>query len=217
MCDNEKKIVLEIINDFKTKVDTYNNTRHKDANINANIQLMKDIFTEIHTMTNINEMVDDLPIEAENDIVEANHKKPKYNNIVINSDSESEYENESDKESVNDSVDESDEEMVHQPIPPFVQPFARGAQIAPQPVNVVQPFVQPVAPPMPPNNGFETDTDDDMPNDLNDEEIALRMQDAWNKPKKMRPIKKSTSVSSKYEGLTCEQFIKALLTEKVSG
>jgi hypothetical protein len=58
--------------------------------------------------------------------------------------------------------------------------------------------------------------DDNDMNDLNDEDFARRLQDEINKPKKEKPKKEKPPIlSSRYNGMNSDDFIDALLKEKV--
>ena len=86
----------------------------------------------------------------------------------------------------------------------------------------IRPAIQPFVPPKNHVQMHDTDSDNDHnahdDHEEDDETVARRMQEEWNKPQKKdskpaRPVYRG----NKYEGLSCEDFMKMLMSEKVSG
>ena len=189
--NDEQKILLNQVLKFTTEVDKNNANRPKGINTIANVKILKDGFQKIYDLLNLN--VDIQTLDTENDEkiareLEKELNKPKQPKLKHDF-IEPDFD-------IDDDVDiEPNFDIPHHPI--------------------VQPFVQPMQ---------DTDSDydvDDHYNDDHDEDdevVARRMQEEWNKPQKKEPIKASraTHKGNKYDGLSCEEFMKMLMSEKVS-
>jgi len=196
--NDEKKILLDQVLKFTTEVDKNNAKRPKGVNTIANVQILKDGFKQIYDLLNLN--VDIQTLDTENDEKIARElekelnapKHPKIKHDFAEPDFDI------------DDIDDIDME----------EPFVPAG---PQPA--IQPFIQP-------RNHIrvedvDTDTDDDVDvdheDDEDDETIARKMQEEWNKAPKKEPSKppRATHKGNKYEGLSCEEFMKMLMSEKV--
>ena len=206
MGNDEKKVLLDQVLKFTTEVDKHNAKRPKGVNTIANVQILKNGFKQIYDLLNLNIDIQTLDTENDEKIAkelekELNEAKyPKIKHDFAEPDYDYDY----------DVDDNADVDMInlpnvghinHPPIRPAVQPF------------------------VPPRNHVQMD-DTDSDNDHNDhddhseddETVARRMQEEWNKPQK-KDSKPSRPVyrGNKYEGLSCEDFMKMLMSEKVSG
>lgn len=196
--NDEKKILLDQVLKLTTEVDKNNTARPKGVNTIANVKILKDGFKQIYDLLNLN--VDIQTLDTENDEKIARElekelntaKHPKFKHDFVEPDFD---------------IGDVDIEDVDMDVP-FVEPKA-----AAQPRNPVR--VRDV------DTDTDTDNDDvevDHDHDEDDETMARKLQEQWNKAPKKESSKapRATHRSNKYEGLNCEDFMKMLMSEKVS-
>jgi hypothetical protein len=213
---DEQKIIMDQVLKFTADVDNSNAKRAKGIDTIANLKILKEGFDKIYKLLNLNIDVqitntdndEQIAKELEKEINAAKHPKIKH-----------------DFEDFEDYTDD----VQHDVAPRVLPPVARA----------VVPIARPAPPPafMPgvvhnvdsdderhPDDGYGdldfggADIDDDVDDDDDDDEaIARRIQEDWNKPHKKEPLKNHTPIiKPKYDGLNCEDFMKVLLSEKVS-
>lgn len=229
MGNDEKKVLLDQVLKFTTEVDKHNANRPKGVNTIANVQILKNGFKQIYDLLNLN--IDIQTLDTENDEKIAKELEKELNEAkypkIKHDFAEPDYDYDVDDNADVDMIDLPNVGHINHPaIRPAIQPFA-------PPRNHVQmhdtdsdhdhhyryhAFV-------PPRNHVQmhdTDSDNDHhdhdDHEEDDETVARRMQEEWNKPQKKdskpsRPVYKG----NKYEGLSCEDFMKMLMSEKVSG
>ena len=208
--EDEKKIILDQVLKFTAEVDKNNAKRPKGVNTIANVKILKDSFKQIYDMLNLQVDIQTLDIdddekiarELEKEINKAKHPK------------------------INHEFEEENEEEYN---------------IDAMPVPAPMPF--PIPMPKPIHNDLMEDTDEEDEQDdeqeehhqvhqdnhgydeheeeeeeeEDDETIARRLQEELNRPEVKEPVRKRTVPRhTKYEGLSCEEFIVALSKEPVS-
>lgn len=189
--NDEKKILLDQVLKFTTEVDKNNAIRPKGVNTIANVQILKNGFKHIYDLLNLN--IDIQTLDTENDEKIAKELEKEINEAkypkIKHDFGEPDF----------DIDDDDDVDMINAP--------------------AVQPFILPHVPhPQMDDTDSDNDHDDYNDHDEDDETVARRMQEQWNKPQK-KDLKPSKTVykGNKYEGLSCEDFMKMLMSEKVQG
>ena len=190
--NDEKKILLEQILKFTTEVDKNNTIRPKGVNTIANVKILKDGFTQIYDMLNLN--IDIQTLDTENDEKIANELEKELNNLKHRK-LKHDFDDDGyivDNDFINDINDVND----HEHIAPLPHPQYESESD---------------------NDDVDVENDDNYDSDEDDETIAKKMQDKWNTPKKKVQLKPAKAIlrDAKYAGLNCEEFMKMLLGEKV--
>jgi hypothetical protein len=209
MTDAYKKIIIEQLVKFTNEVDKINDARPKGIQTIQNVKMLKDCFQVVYDLVDMKVEIQTMNTEKDKQIAEDLHKKINKQKAPV---------------------------PVQAPVP-VAHPVARLAVMP-----AVHLPVQPVLPPV--RAGFgghghghghahapfagaghggihsdseEDDVDMDRDDDHEDDEVvARRLQEEWNKPKpKTEPHKKTSYGESKYSNLNCEDFIKALMMEQV--
>jgi hypothetical protein len=204
--DDERKILIDQVIKFTNKVDAMNQKRPPGLNTIANVKILKEGFEQIYSLLKLD--VDIQTLDTDDDLKIANNLQQEL-------------------------IAKADEE------------FARNLQ---QQINPHMPirhdFIEPAIMPRPnPGVGIGVDDDildrdddildrdddmldrdddmldrDDGPDAVNDEQIAQRLQDELNKPKKNKGSGSDPKpvLSSRYQNLSCDDFMKTLMGEKIS-
>ena len=185
--NDEKKILLEQILKFTAEVDKNNTKRPKGVNTIANVKILKEGFTQIYDMLNLNINIQTL--DTDNDEKIANELEKELNNIKHR---KLKHDFDDDAHIVNNDINDINDHDNIAPLPH--QQYDSDDDN----VNVDN------------DDDYNSDEDDEsIAKKMQDKWNMPKIKE----PKKPA---RATLRDAKYEGLNCEEFMKMLLEEKVS-
>jgi hypothetical protein len=185
------KNITRLVIAFSNNVDANNNGRPKGLNTIANVKILKEGFEKIFKLLNLNVEIQTLDTDKDEEIARKLEESLKPNDAEIARKLQEDL-----NKNIRPNIVRQNQQVIIQ------DPNFDDSDIEEPDYGAEEPDYygeEPVE---------EPDNDDDL-------QIALRLQEELNKSKKNVSIKKTPVLSDKYKGLNCDDFINALMNDKI--